>query len=86
MAAPQNADHQTQKITIQKKTVQITHDRDDVEYPKAQKKEGQYILPWKTDKTAPDGWSNFKFFFSPDKSKVPSQEVCLYVNLTFELS
>ena len=77
-ATPLNADHQTQKITIQKKTVKITHDRDDLEYPKAVKKEGKYILPWKTDKTSPDGWSNFKFFFTPDNSKVPSEEVIFF--------
>jgi len=72
-SAPQNADHQTQKITIQKKTVKITHERDDLDYPKAQKKEGKYILPWKSEKATPDGWNNFKYFFTPDSSKVPSE-------------
>ena len=79
-STPQNADHQTQKITIQKKTVKITHERDDLEYPKAVKKEGKYVLPWKTDKVAPDGWSNFKFFFTPDSSKVPSDAVRSVLN------
>lgn len=70
-----NADHQTQKITIQKKTVKVTNTRDDEEFPKAVKKEGKFILPWKTDKTTPDGWNNFKFFFTPDNSKVPNEDV-----------
>jgi hypothetical protein len=72
---PVNADHQTQKITIQKKTVKITHERDDLEYPKAVKKEGKFILPWKTEKTTPDGWNNFKYFLTPDSSRVPNEQV-----------
>lgn len=72
-----NSDHQTQKITIKKKTVKVTNQRDDVEFPKAVKKEGKYLLPWKTDEVPPDGWSSFKYFFTPDNSNVPAEKVCL---------
>lgn len=68
-----NADHQTQKITIHKKTVKVTSQRDEDEYPKAVKKEGKYILPWKTDAVTPDGWNNFKYFFVPNAS-APSEK------------
>ena len=70
-----NADHQTQKITIEKKTVKFTNKRNEAEYPKAIKKEGKYILPWETDKVTPSGWNTFKHFFVPNSSGVPSQEV-----------
>ncbi|XP_057297051.1 N-acyl-phosphatidylethanolamine-hydrolyzing phospholipase D-like [Hydractinia symbiolongicarpus] len=69
-----NADHQTQKITIKKKTVKVTNQRDEVEFPKAVKKEGKYLLPWKTDEVPPDGWSSFKYFFTPDNSNVPAEK------------
>lgn len=69
-----NSDHQTQKITIHKKTIKITNQRDEDEYPRSVKKDSKYILPWKTEAVPPDGWSNFKYFFTPDNSKVPSQE------------
>jgi len=68
------SEHQTQKITISKKTVKITNTRDDVEYPKAQKKEGKYILPWETEHQAPGTFTNFKYFFTIDESKVPNEK------------
>jgi len=69
-----NNEHKTQKITIHKKTVKVTNQRDFDEFPKAEKKEGKYILPWKTEETPPDGWSNFKYFFTPDSSSVPGED------------
>jgi len=48
--------------------------RDDIDYPKATKKEGKYVLPWKTDAAAPDGYGNFKYFFTPSRANVPSEE------------
>ena len=83
MSDATNADHQTQKITIQKKTVKVTNERNDNDFPQAVKKEGKFILPWKTDKTTPDAWVTFKSFFTPDNSKVPNQEVCfMYLIVT----
>ena len=68
-----NSDHQTQKITISKKTVKVSNQRDE-EYPRAVKKDGKYVLPWATDKQAPDGFTNFKYFFTIDESKVPNEK------------
>ena len=70
-----NSDHHTQKITISKKTVKITNTRDDVDYPKATKKDGKYILPWETDTQAPGALTNFKYFFTADDSRVPNEKV-----------
>ena len=48
--------------------------RDDIEFPKAVKKEGKYVLPWKSDEAPPDG--NFKDVFTiDDGSNVPSDSV-----------
>lgn len=71
----QNADHHTQKITISKKTVKVTNMRDDLEFPKATKKDGKYLLPWDTKHQPPDGLTNFKYFFTVDESKVPNEKV-----------
>jgi len=68
-----NADHQTQKITINKKTVKVTNSRDE-EYPRAAKKEGKYVLPWETTDQPPDGLTNFRYFFTIDESKVPNEK------------
>ena len=77
----QNSDHHTQKITISKKTVKVTNSRDDVEFPKAVKKEGKYILPWETTEQPPDGMTNFRYFFTIDESKVPNEKVRLFLFL-----
>ena len=66
----------TTKITITKSTVKVVNARDEKEFPRATKKDGKYVTPWDTgDKTPPSGWSNFKYAFVPDYSKVPAEEV-----------
>lgn len=71
-----NVDHKTQKITIVKKTVKVENQREEDEYVQAKKEGNRYILPWKTPDglIPPDGWANFKYFFTPDSSGVPSDE------------
>ena len=71
-----NAEHKTQSITVQKKTVKVISKRDKDEYPRAEMKDGKYLLPWQTEEVPPDGWTNFKSFFTPDSSGVPGEEVC----------
>ena len=78
-----NVDHKTQKITIVKKTVKVENTREEDEYVKAKKEGNRYILPWEAPDglLPPDGWTNFKSFFTPDSSGVPSDEVldfCIY--------
>jgi len=69
-----NCEHKTQKITIQKKTVKVTSQREEDEYVKARKEGKKYILPWKTpdDLQPPDGFTNLKYIFTPDSSNFPS--------------
>lgn len=67
-----NCDHKTQKITITKKTVKITNGND-AEFPKAQKKEGKFHLPWETEHQPPGTFTNFKYFFQLDDSGVPNE-------------
>lgn len=69
----QNADHHTQKITINKKTVKVSSMRDE-EYPKAVKKDGKYVLPWETTEQPPDGMTNFRYFFTVGESNVPNEK------------
>jgi len=69
-----NSDHHTQKITISKKTVKITNTRDDIDYPKATKKDGKYILPWECVDQSPTALTNFKYFFTIDESRVPNEK------------
>lgn len=71
-----NIDHKTQKITIQKKTVKVTSQREEDEYPMPKKEGKKFLVPWDvaSDLNPPDGWTNFKYFFTPDSSNVPSQE------------
>ncbi|XP_065673755.1 N-acyl-phosphatidylethanolamine-hydrolyzing phospholipase D [Hydra vulgaris] len=69
-----NAEHKTKSITVTKKTVKVVSKRDKDEYPRAEMKDGKYLLPWQTEEVPPDGWTNFKSFFSPDSSGVPGEE------------
>jgi len=69
----QNADHHTQKITINKKTVKVSSLRDE-EYPKAVKKDGKYVLPWEATGAPPDKVTNFRYFFTIDGSGVPNEK------------
>ena len=67
----------TTKITITKSTVKVVNARDEKEFPRATKQDGRYVTPWDTgDKVPPSGWSNFKYFFVPDSSRVPAEDVC----------
>lgn len=66
----------TTKITITKSTVKVVNARDEKEFPKASKVDGCYVTPWETgEKQPPAGWNNFKYFFTPDNSKVPDEDV-----------
>lgn len=82
-----NVDHKTQKITIVKKTVKVENQREEDEYVQAKKEGNRYILPWKTPDglIPPDGWANFKYFFTPDSSGVPSDEVLDFCIIIFYL-
>lgn len=74
----------TTKITITKSTVKVVNARDDKEFPRSTKKDGVYVTPWETgDKAQPSGWTNFKYAFTPDYSKVPSEEVSFFTILDY---
>jgi len=72
-----NADQQTHKITLSKKTVKVTNAHDETDYVKALKRDGKYILPWKSTLQPPDSLTNFRSFFTISQSNVPWSEAKL---------
>ncbi len=65
----------TTKITITKSTVKVVNSRDEKEFPRSEKKDNVYVTPWETKSEPPSGWTNFKYAFCPDYSKIPADEV-----------
>ncbi|XP_065640916.1 N-acyl-phosphatidylethanolamine-hydrolyzing phospholipase D isoform X1 [Hydra vulgaris] len=69
-----NEENKSKPTSVQKKTIKVISKRDKDEYPRAEIKDGKYVLPWKTDEVAPDVWNHLKSIFSLDSSEVPKVE------------
>ncbi|XP_065673789.1 N-acyl-phosphatidylethanolamine-hydrolyzing phospholipase D isoform X2 [Hydra vulgaris] len=70
------AEHKSKSTTI-KKTVEVIKlfsKRTKDEYPRAEIKDGKYLLPWKTEEVLHNNWTNFKSFFSLYRIEIPTEE------------